>query len=106
MEAATAHSQSIGLDLEAYRKLGLIWVVRRHDVLYLRSAFEGDELQAITWIDSARAATSIRRTLFLSAADEAPLVKAETTFALLTISTGKPARIPLQLMNRYGVAGA
>jgi len=103
-EAAVAHSASVGLDSTAYRGLGLFWVVRRHDILYLGAAFENDALRAVTWIASARGATSLRCTLFYRASDRALLGRAETTWALLTSATGKPTRIPKELRHRYGLA--
>lgn len=105
-DAATAHSASVGLDLETYRKLGVLWVVRRHDVLYRAPAFAGDTIEASTWIASARGAASIRKTLFHRSGDRALLVQAETTWALVTISTGKPTRIPRELAERYGAAAS
>lgn len=101
-EAASAHSRSVGLDLAAYRKLGVIWVVRRHDVTYLAPAFARETLDALTWVSSARAATSLRRTCFYRVADGVLLARAETTWALLDLATRKPTRIPADLMNRYG----
>jgi acyl-CoA thioester hydrolase len=103
-DAATAHSASVGLDLAAYKKLGLLWVVRRHDVLYLGAAFVGDTLTAFTWIDSVRAATSVRKTQIHRTRDHALLLRAETTWALITSATGKPTRIPDVLKARFGVA--
>ncbi|HEY6557423.1 MAG TPA: acyl-CoA thioesterase [Polyangiaceae bacterium] len=101
-EAAGAHSRSIGLDLPAYRTLGVIWVVRRHDVTYLAPAFARETLDALTWVASARAATSLRRTCFYRAEGGALLARAETTWALLNLASGKPTRIPHDLMSRYG----
>jgi acyl-CoA thioester hydrolase len=105
-DAATVHSASVGLDLDAYRKMGMLWVVRRHDVLYRGPAFVGDPIEARTWIASARGAASVRRTCFQRASDRALLVQAETTWALIAIATGKPTRIPRELSERYGVIAA
>jgi acyl-CoA thioester hydrolase len=101
-DAAAAHSLSVGLDLEAYRKLGVLWVVRRHDVLYLASAFENDSLEAVTWIESARGAASLRRTVVYRSVDRTVLLRAATTWALVNIASGKPTRIPADLARRYG----
>jgi len=105
-EAASAHSSSVGLDLEAYRRLGLIWVVRRHEIEYLGAAFEADVLDAVTWVDSQRGATSLRRTLFRRASDRTLLSRAITTWALLSLPAGKPTRIPKELLERYGFSSA
>jgi acyl-CoA thioester hydrolase len=103
-EAAGAHSLSIGLDLEAYRALALIWVVRKHEIEYLAAAFEGQTLEAVTWVDSQRGATSLRRTIFRRAGDQALLARSATTWALLSLPAGKPTRIPKELLERYGFA--
>lgn len=104
-EAATAHSESVGLGLDAYRSLGLLWVVRRHEIDYLAPAFAGEQVDAITWIDSVRGATALRRTSFLRSADATPLARAATTWVLLSIGTGRPTRVPAELGVRYGFGG-
>ena len=101
-EAATAHSQAVGLDLAAYHELGVYWVVRRHEIEYLGSAFGGEALDATTWVVDNRGASSRRRTLFRRAADGQVLGRATTTWALVSAEGGKPARIPRGLLERYG----
>jgi acyl-CoA thioester hydrolase len=99
-EAAIAHSRSVGLDHEMYFTLQVIWVVRRHDVEYLVPALEGESLEAITWIADLRGATSRRRTLVQR--EGRALLRAETTWALIDTRTGKPRRIPPEMLSRYG----
>jgi acyl-CoA thioester hydrolase len=101
-EAAGAHSLAIGLGLEGYRKLGMIWVVRRHDIEYLAAAYEGEELEAVTWVASLRGATSLRRTSIRRASDGALLARAATTWVLLALPSGRPMRVPKELLARYG----
>lgn len=99
-DAAAAHSGSVGLDLAAYRRAGVVWVVRRHEIDYLAEAREGQTLDAVTWVESLKGATSLRRTLFER--DGATLAHAATTWVLLSIATGRPTRIPKDLLSRYG----
>ncbi len=101
-EAAAAHSLSIGLDLPAYRELGLLWVVRKHEIEYVGPAFDAESLEAITWIETLKGATSLRRTLFRRTADGATLARAATTWVLVSIATGRPTRVPSELLERYG----
>lgn len=103
-DAATAHSTSIGLDLSGLRQLALLFVVRRHDIEYLSPAFVGETIDALTWIESVRGATSVRRTLFRRPSDGALLARAATTWVLVSIPTGRPTRIPAELGVRYGFA--
>jgi acyl-CoA thioester hydrolase len=101
-EAAIAHSRSVGLDRATYLTLQVIWVVRRHDVEYLAPALEGEELEALTWVADLRGATSLRRTLLRRGGQL--LARAETTWALVDTATGKPRRIPREMLERYGFA--
>lgn len=101
-DAATAHSLSIGLGLDEYKKLGVLWVVRRHDIEYLGSAFANEALEALTWVDSMKGATSLRRTLFRRASDGVELCRSATTWVLLSIPSGRPTRVPKELLARYG----
>jgi acyl-CoA thioester hydrolase len=104
-EAAGAHSMSVGLDFETYKSMGFLWVVRRHEIEYLGAALAGQELAAVTWVDSQRGATSLRRTLFHRGSDRALLARAATTWALVNVETRKPLRIPKPLLARYGFEG-
>jgi len=101
-ETAIAHSRSVGLGHEVYLSLQVLWVVRRHDIEYLVPALEGETLQARTWVATLRGATSLRRTVFERASDSRLLARAETTWALIDAATGKPRRVPRDVMARYG----
>jgi len=101
-DAATEHSRSIGLGLDEYRALGVLWVVRRHDIEYLGAAFEAQELVAETWVASMKGATSLRRTRFTRATDGAELCHAATTWVLVSLPQGRPTRVPRELLQRYG----
>jgi acyl-CoA thioester hydrolase len=101
-DAAIAHSTSVGLDASAYRELGVVWVVRKHEVEYLWQALEGETIDALTWVASLRGATSLRKTVFHRGDDQRLLVRAATTWALIDIATTRPRRIPKELLARYG----
>ena len=60
-DAAIAHSSHVGLTFERYVALGGVFVVRRHEVDYLRSALRGDELEVRTHVASVMAAKSERK---------------------------------------------
>jgi len=99
-DAALAHACEVGLDPEACHKLGAVWVVRRHDIEYLLPAFEGQTVECFTWPERVHGATSLRRCLFRC--DSRVLARAETTWALLSLGTGKPRRVPREMMDAYG----
>jgi acyl-CoA thioester hydrolase len=101
-EAATAHSTSIGLDLAAYREINLLFVVRKHEIEYLSPAYRDEKVVALTWIESVRGATALRRTTFSRPSDGVVLARAATTWVLLSTPSGRPTRIPADLGVRFG----
>ena len=103
-EAAIVHSTHVGLGAEACRALGVLWVVRRHDVEYLLPAFAGETLSAFTWPETLRGASSLRRTLFQR--DGKVLARAETTWVLIDLATGRPRRVPGEMLKGYGFRDA
>ena len=91
--AAVAHSTANGWPPERYNELGGGWVVRSHQITYLKPAFEGDELRIETWVENIRPATSLRR-YEIRRKDGALLARAETDWAFVNYTTQKPVRIP------------
>lgn len=91
--AAVAHSAANGWPPERYNELGAGWVVRAHQITYLKPAYEGDELVITTWVENIRPATSLRR-YEIRRADGALLARAETDWAFINYATQKPVRIP------------
>ncbi len=96
-EVALAHSAAVGFDLEAYRRLGAIFVVVRHEVDYLRPALRGDAVEARTWISSVAAAKCQRSTELARKSDGQLLARGLTTWAFVELATGRPRRIDGQL---------
>ena len=113
-DSAIAHSAAVGLDLDAYRRIGAFFVVRRHEVDYLRSALRGESLLMRTWIETAAAAKVERRTEIYRLAPgssglDAPserelLAKAKTTWGFVEAATGSPTRIPDDVRVAFGFA--
>lgn len=99
-DAAIAHSSQVGFGLEACLRAGLVWLVRRHDVEYLRPAFVGEQIEALTWPESLSGATSLRRTLFRRGQEI--LARSETTWALFSLESQRPRRVPEEMRRAYG----
>lgn len=98
---AEAHSAARGYDWPAYRRLGAVFVVRRHEIDYLRSAYAGDRVLLSTWVESWRMASCVRRTEVVRSGDGAALVRAATRWALVSFASGKPRRIPDALRDEF-----
>lgn len=109
-DVATSHSRVVGYDIDAYRQLGAVFVVRRHEIDYLRSAMLGDRIVLRTWIDSWKAVSSVRMTSIvrIGGPGDAPgeesdieLARARTTWAFVSTDTGRPVRVPEALRERF-----
>jgi acyl-CoA thioester hydrolase len=91
--AAIAHSVALGLDLEAYRRLGAVFVVVRHEIDYVRPAMCGDVIEARTWVSSVMAAKCLRSTELVRKSDGQLLAKGVTTWGFVEFASGRPKRI-------------
>ncbi len=103
LEAALAHSTSVGLDQAAYLARREVWVVRSHEIHYLRPALPGELLEIETRVASMAAANSIRRTRILRASDRVELCRATTDWAFLDLDRGRPRRIPDDIRSRFAI---
>ncbi len=91
LEAATAHSVARGWGQPEYFAIGSVWVVRRHELDYLAQVTVGQQLVAETWVDSWKAASCVRKTEL--SRDGQVVLRAATTWAFMSLSSGKPQRI-------------
>ena len=106
-DAAVAHSEAMGLNLTAYQRIGAIFVIRRHEIDYLRPVLRGDHLEVRTWISNVMAAKCERSSeLVRQDAGEAGarviVAKAVTTWGCIDVSTGRPTRIADQVREAFG----
>jgi len=101
LDAALAHSTAKGLDEAAYKARGQGWVVRRHEIDYLRAALEGDDLAVETRVADIGAASSTRRTRILRGGEV--LARAATSWAYVDYRTGRPIRIPEEVKSLFEI---
>ena len=100
-ELAGAHATRSGADNETLRAAGALWIVRRHEIDYHRSALPGEEIVEETWVEDMSGARSVRCSRFTRASDGVLLVSATTTWAYVDAVTQRPKRIPAELLERY-----
>jgi len=98
---AQAHSDAVGWDYPAYVALGAVFLVRRHEIDYLRPAVLGDRIGLTTWIESWAGASSVRRTSIVRQLDGIELARASTLWALVATDRGRPVRIPAELKDAF-----
>jgi acyl-CoA thioester hydrolase len=102
-DAALAHSAALGWTPGRYLQLGAGWVARSHHIDYLRSAVAGDEIVVQTHVAEMKRATSCRKYKVIRRADGELLAKAETHWAFIDYTTGKPTRIPPEIADAFPV---
>lgn len=100
-DAAMQHSLHVGYTWDRYRELGAAFVIRRHELDYLRSACEGDVLEVSTWIESYTRLSATRRTELRNAKGELVL-SATTLWVWVTLGAMRPARIPDSVRAVFG----
>jgi acyl-CoA thioester hydrolase len=100
LEVALSHSGALGWDHAAYRRLGAVFVVRRHEIDYLAPVVLGDEVRVTTWVDSWKQVSCVRKTELVRARDGAVVARAATQWAFIDYA-GKPRRIPAELLELF-----
>jgi len=89
-QAAVAHSDINGWPAARYRSIGAGWVVRSHQITYLKPAFEGVRL------------TSLRR-YEIRRDDGELLATAATDWAFMNYEKQKAVRIPAEVAAAFEV---
>jgi acyl-CoA thioester hydrolase len=100
-DVAVAHSAAVGMDFAAYGRLGGIFVVRRHEIDYLRPVLRGDRILARTWISGVMAAKCFRSTELVRESGTVTVARAVTTWGFVDTQTGRPTRIPIALREAF-----
>jgi acyl-CoA thioester hydrolase len=97
-EIAQKHYDFIG-GTDITLTLGDTWVVREHRIEYLLSAYSGEEIEIRTWVENIRRVRSLRKYHFVRTSDDKLLVRGETDWVYIYGSTGKPGRIPGEILE-------
>lgn len=103
--AAIAHSTANGWAPEKYDDMGAGWVVRSHNIVYLKPAFEGDSIIIKTWVSNMKPATSLRHYEIRNEAGVI-LAKAETDWAFVHYGKQKAIRIPKDVSSCFSIVEA
>lgn len=98
-DIAVEHYTSIG-GIEA-QGIDSTWVVREHKVEYLHPAFEGDVIEARTWVENIRRVRSLRKYVFVRKSDGKLLVRGETDWVFVDAKTGSPRAVPDQVTKVF-----
>ena len=97
-DVAILHSDATG-GTRAMHRAGATWVVRSHKIEYLKPAFAGEEVTALTWVVNFRRVRSLRRYRFLRQRDNTLLARGETEWVLVDARSGRPQKIPDEIIR-------
>jgi acyl-CoA thioester hydrolase len=77
------------------------WVVVRHEVDYLRPAYEGDAITARTWVGDTPKGARFDRFVEFTGADGKICVRAKTEWAIIDKALGRPIRVPAEVIAPF-----
>ena len=77
------------------------WVVVRHEIDYLRAAFEGDRILGRTWVGEAPKGARFDRLVEFVGADGKTCVRARTSWAIIDRTSGRPIRVPPEVIAPF-----
>lgn len=105
-DIAIEHSTAQGWPRERYFRNGTSWYVRSHFIEYLRPGLLGDMITVGTWVSAMAERSSARRTLFLRNSDHRILARAETHWAFIDLTNGRPIPIPKELRTAFEIVAS
>ena len=97
-EVALAHWYSIA---DPAHQDDFIWVVVRHEIDYLRAVEEGETVTGRTWVGEAPKGARFDRHMEFVGEDGKVRVRARTTWAIIDKATGRPIRVPPEVIAPF-----
>jgi acyl-CoA thioester hydrolase len=97
-DLATAHW---AVAASAEQAAAYVWVVVRHEVDYMGNLAEGESVEARTWVASEAVGAKFDRFAEFSKNGRV-IVRARTTWAILSRESLRPLRVPKEVVARFG----
>jgi acyl-CoA thioester hydrolase len=101
IDAATAHSSSVGSGYKECLALGGTWVAKSHNIEYKKPSFEHDELQMKTWIEDIGKIISTRRYELTRPSDSALICEGKTEWVFVDSKKMRPMKIPAEIIEGF-----
>ncbi len=103
-KVAWDHSKALGLDFEAYARVGKGMVVRGHEMEYLGPSHEGEKIEIATWITGNDGKLRLRRRFqMVNAETGKTLLRGRSDFVCIDIKSGRPTRMPQSFIDTYAL---
>lgn len=97
-DVAIAHWASVA---DAAHQDAYVWVVVRHEIDYLRAVVAGENVTGRTWVGEAPRGARFERHMEFVGADGKVRVKATTWWAILDKASGRPLRVPAEVIAPF-----
>ena len=101
-QVAVAHWRSVA---DAEHQDAYFWVVVRHEIDYLRAVLEGERITARTWVGDNLKGAKFDRHIEFVGEDGKTRVKSRTDWAIIDKASGRPIRIPPEVVAPFTAAG-
>lgn len=101
-DVAEAHSSAVGFSVATYERIGAGFIVRRHELEYLRPSLRGERLSIRTWVPEAKRISCTRRTEITSLEHDQLVARASTTWVFADLATARPLRITDEIRAAFG----
>ena len=98
-----AHLAAVGFPLARLLATGGAFVARRHEIDYVRPTLLGDRLAVRTRVTAMGGARSVREVSIVREGEE--VARARTEWAFVELATGRPRRVPPEILAAFGVPG-
>ncbi len=99
--AAILHTESVGWNHEAYKRIGRAWFARSNHIDYYKPTYEGEEITVKTWVQDMKRIKSTRIYEIIRSEDGTLLAKGETQWVFVDIETGRPAAITDEVAKAF-----
>jgi acyl-CoA thioester hydrolase len=97
-QVAVAHWRSVA---DPDHQDDFFWVVVRHEIDYLRPAFEGERITARTWAGEAPKGARFDRHMEFVGEDGNLRVRARSWWAIIDKASGRPIRVPAEVIAPF-----
>ncbi len=97
------HSIALGFDMVKLREVGGYWVVRKHEIEYIRPAFAGQTLVEETWIAQVAGIRNYREYRIYEKTSAQLCVRARSEWVFTDCDSGRPKRVPAIFKTSYPV---
>lgn len=102
---AWEHSSALGLKFADYQTLDAAMVITQHQLNYHLPSYLGDTLVCATWIVSCDKKFRLSRYFqYINPETGSTIFSAQTQFVCVSLSTGRPKKMPESFKNIYASA--